>query len=58
MFVPPLAVQALVPNERDYRGELLVWVESGRLTALEYAYVTEDVPDSLPDLEEIEVRRS
>lgn len=33
-----------------YLGEVLVWVENGYLSALEYAWVTDEAPDRLPDI--------
>lgn len=29
-------------------GEILVWIDSGRLSGLEFAWYLEDVPDTLP----------
>jgi hypothetical protein len=36
-------------------GEILIWVENGYLSALEYAWVTDEAPDGLPSLELVEV---
>jgi hypothetical protein len=36
-------------------GELLVWVEAGHLSALEYAWVTYDMPAALPPVDWIRV---
>jgi hypothetical protein len=34
-------------------GTLLVWVEDGYLSALEYAWVTDDAPDRLPEVTQV-----
>jgi hypothetical protein len=51
----PLPVRAFVPNTEEYRGEILVWVQGGRLSGLEYAWVTDDPPTRWPRPDEIEV---
>lgn len=51
----PVPARAFVPNGTEYRGEILVWVEGGRLSGLEYAWVTDDVPTRWPRPDEIEV---
>lgn len=33
-----------------YLGEVLVWVGGGYLSAIEYAWVTDEPPDRLPDV--------
>lgn len=33
----------------EYLGELLVWVADGRISALEYSWVTDEPPSELPD---------
>jgi hypothetical protein len=51
----PLTVRAFVPHRAGYRGEVLVWVEGGRLSGLEYAWVTDNPPTRWPRPDEIEV---
>jgi hypothetical protein len=34
----------------QYVGEVLVWVGGGYLSAIEYAWVTDEPPDRLPDV--------
>jgi hypothetical protein len=51
----PLPVRAFVQNGAEYRGEILVWVQGGRLSGLEYAWVTDDVPTRWPRPDEIQV---
>ncbi|WP_228566516.1 hypothetical protein [Nocardia sp. SYP-A9097] len=33
----------------EYIGEILVWVDGGYLSAIEYAWVSDDRPTVLPD---------
>jgi hypothetical protein len=57
----PIPVRALVEtpkspqDEGELLGEILVWVSEGCLAAIEYAWVTDDAPTSLPDVEQIRV---
>ena len=45
----PLPVGAYVEGaEGRYIGEILVWIEDGWLSALEYAWVTDDAPLDWP----------
>jgi hypothetical protein len=60
LAVPATVAPAAVPDGeiasgsevRDragrYLGEVLVWVGGGRLSAIEYAWVTDEAPDRLP----------
>jgi hypothetical protein len=34
----------------EYVGEVIVWATDGYLSAIEYAWVTDDPPTSLPDV--------
>ncbi|MFJ7905857.1 hypothetical protein [Kitasatospora sp. NPDC096204] len=54
----PLSVDAPVHDgSGDYVGELLVWAEGGTtLSALEYAWVTDEMPTVLPPVDRIRVR--
>lgn len=36
-----------------YVGEILVWVHDGRLAGIEYAWVTDEPPDRLPETGEM-----
>jgi hypothetical protein len=50
----PIPVRALVLGEaQEPLGELLVWVRGGRLSALEYAWVTSEAPEQLPSRQQI-----
>ena len=46
----PVPVAAHVADDSgEYLGELLIWVTDGRISALEYSWVTDDPPGELPD---------
>ncbi|MFB6888752.1 hypothetical protein ACFCX4_05470 [Kitasatospora sp. NPDC056327] len=57
----PAAPSTLLPTGADvydcsgqYIGELLLWAEGGTtLSALEYAWVTDDAPTSLPSVDQL-----
>lgn len=52
-----LPVDAEVVDESgEPVGEILVWVEEGRLSAIEYAWYTDKAPASLPDADRITAR--
>ncbi|MET4613338.1 hypothetical protein ABIC28_004339 [Rhodococcus sp. PvR044] len=44
----PLPGRALVEDSTGLIGELMVWMKSGHLSTLEYAWYTDDVPTALP----------
>lgn len=53
-----LPVDAHVYDEAEnYVGELLVWLSGGRLSSLEFAWVTDEMPLSLPPVSSIRVSR-
>lgn len=52
----PLPVRAVVVgDEGELVGELLVWMAGGFISALEYAWYTDDPPRGLPRPEQIHV---
>jgi hypothetical protein len=52
----PVPVAAhVIDGEGSYLGELLVWVAGGRVSALEYSWVTDEPPDKLPETSWIRV---
>lgn len=54
----PLPITAdVVDAHEQYVGELLLWIEDGRLSALEFAWVTDEPPTTLPPLSSIRVGR-
>jgi hypothetical protein len=50
----PIAAQ-VIGTGGDYLGELLVWVTGGRISALEYSWVTDEPPTRLPDPSQIQL---
>lgn len=54
----PAPLSAIVSNtEGEAVGELLVWVESGYLHGLEFAWWSDDPPSRLPSPEHVRVAR-
>jgi hypothetical protein len=54
----PIPMSMLVSNSAgDSVGELLVWVEHGFLSGLEFAWWTDDAPDELPSSDRVKVNR-
>lgn len=51
----PIPSRALVYDEEQVVGELLVWVRGGRLVGLEQAWYTDDPPLAWPPLESVRV---
>jgi hypothetical protein len=52
----PIPIRAIENDERgEYCGELLVWIQDGRLSALEYATISDDVPAALPNTARIQL---
>jgi hypothetical protein len=49
-------VNAYVTDEEGaYIGELILWIGNGKLTGLEYAWVTDTPPSRLPQVSQIQV---
>jgi hypothetical protein len=49
-------VNAYVTDEEGaYVGELILWIENGKLAGLEYAWVTDSPPSRLPEVSQIRV---
>lgn len=47
----PLPVHAEVYDDQgEYTGELIVWMSGGFISALAYAWITDDMPSALPSL--------
>lgn len=51
----PFPARAFVQTLTDYRGEILLWITDGHLSALEYAWVTDDPPTRWPRPDEMEI---
>jgi hypothetical protein len=48
----PLRANAqVIDPDAGYVGEILVWVEGGQLSAIEYAWITDVAPTRLPPAE-------
>lgn len=46
----PIGIRAIVESpEGEVLGELIIWVQRGFLSGLEYAWYSDDPPDALPD---------
>lgn len=51
----PFPARAFVPNRANYQGEVIIWVNDGHLSGLEYAWVTDDPPTRWPRPDEMEI---
>jgi len=51
----PFPVRAYVPSRADYRGEVIVWLTDGRISGLEYAWITDQAPTRWPDPRELDI---
>jgi hypothetical protein len=51
----PFPSRAYVPNGAAYRGEIIIWLNAGRVSGLEYAWITDDPPNRWPHPDEMEV---
>lgn len=52
----PAPIEAQVAGEGgEYLGELILWIAQGRISALEYAWVTDIPPATLPEVGQISV---
>jgi hypothetical protein len=45
----------VVSTDGSYLGEIMLWLADGKLSALEYSWVTDDPPTALPDPADIDV---
>lgn len=51
----PLPGRFPVTHDGEIVGEILVWLEDGRLAGLEYAWVTDDAPTGMPDPADVDI---
>ncbi len=51
----PFPARALVQDSAGYQGEIIVWLADGRVSGLEYAWVSDDAPSRWPRSDEMEV---
>jgi hypothetical protein len=51
----PFPAGAYATNSGSYQGEIIIWLTNGKVSGLEYAWVTDDRPTRWPRPDEIEV---
>lgn len=51
----PFPARAFVPSSAAYQGEVIVWIENGHLSGLEYAWISDKPPTRWPRPDEMEV---
>ncbi|MEZ0339881.1 hypothetical protein ACAG25_07850 [Mycobacterium sp. pV006] len=51
----PFPARAFVSVGADYRGEVLLWVTEGRISGLEFAWVSDDPPTRWPRRDGVDV---
>jgi hypothetical protein len=51
----PFPAQAFVPNRAEYQGEVIIWLTSGHVSGLEYAWVSDNPPTRWPRADEMEL---
>jgi hypothetical protein len=55
----PIPVRALVYSRSgELQGEILLWVRDGYLSALEFAWFTDETPTKFPLPEQLQIERS
>jgi len=48
---------SVVDDNGEYAGELILWLTDGRISSLEYSWVTDSMPRSLPPVRNMRVGR-
>lgn len=51
----PFPGRAFVPNSFEYQGEIIIWMTGGRVSGLEYAWITDEPPNRWPRPDEIQI---
>ncbi|WP_454789956.1 hypothetical protein [Mycolicibacterium lutetiense] len=51
----PFPGRAFVPNSVDYRGEVILWMKDGKISGLEYAWITDEPPTRWPHPDEMQI---
>ncbi|MGA5540629.1 hypothetical protein ACPCIR_02140 [Mycobacterium sp. NPDC051198] len=51
----PFPVRAFVPDSVNYRGEVIIWITDGRISGLEYAWITDEPPTRRPHPDELQI---
>jgi hypothetical protein len=55
----PIPIRAIVTSSTgEPVGELLIWVTDGYLSGLEFAWVTDQPPESLPSIDHVQITES
>jgi hypothetical protein len=54
----PFPARAFVPSSAEYQGEVIIWISEGRVSGIEYAWVTDTMPTRWPRPDETEIVRS
>jgi hypothetical protein len=47
--VAPIAASVISADDESYMGEIMLWLAEGKLSGVEYSWVTDDPPTALPD---------
>lgn len=51
----PLPARAFVSDQGSYQGEIIVWITAGRVSGLEFAWVSDEPPTRWPRPREMEI---
>lgn len=51
----PFPARAFVPSSAAYQGEIVIWLTDGRVSGLEYAWISDEPPLRWPEPHEMEV---
>lgn len=54
----PFPARAFVPSGAEYQGEVIIWISDGRVSGIEYAWITDTMPTRWPRSDEIEIVRN
>jgi hypothetical protein len=51
----PFPGRVFVPNSVEYQGEIIIWITDGKISGLEYAWITGEPPSRWPRPDEIQI---
>lgn len=51
----PFPARAFVPDRASYRGEVIIWLNDGHLSGLEYAWIGDEPPARWPQPDEMQI---
>lgn len=54
----PFPARAFVPSSAEYQGEVIIWISQGRVSGVEYAWITDTMPTRWPRPDEVEIVRN